>query len=94
MRSSRSFLALALTVAGLALPLQAQTSKKTAQSNQVVSALLAVSPDMLGGRLGLDLATARTPSPALVVANEGASRVAMSTPDQVAYKAWKAGKKS
>jgi hypothetical protein len=61
-------LLLAIATFASALPLQA-AGKKVAENvaatdAALVEALRAVSPDPLGGRLGLDLATARSAKPA------------------------------
>lgn len=90
----RSFLIVALMVAGLALPLQAQgkQTKLTPRAERLAAAVLAVSPDALGGRLGLDLATTR--SATAEVSAPPAARVTANSTDQLAYQAWKAGRKS
>lgn len=87
------FVALTLLVASQ--PLLTATKKADKELGALVAALQTVSPDPLGGRLGLAVAAARTPAaelPAqkggLTVQNSGVSA------DQRAYQLWKSDKKS
>ena len=76
-------------------PLLAATKKVDTRVGALVAALQTVSPDPLGGRLGLAVAAARTPESAVsspdrsrTVQNSGA------TADQRAYQLWKKTQKS
>lgn len=78
----------------LASPLTALASPKPAAPNAaLVAALQAVSPDPLGGRLGLVAATARTPDNRPERGSR-AEQTAMIEADRKAYSAWKNTRKS
>lgn len=85
----------AVSLLAASQPLLAATNKADTRVGALVAALQTVSPDPLGGRLGLAVAAARTPttdlsSPARsrTVQNTGA------TADQRAYQRWKNAQKS
>lgn len=75
--------------------LLAAAPKADARAAALVAALQAVSPDPLGGRLGHEVATTRTP-PLPVATND--SRYAAQSPraeyDQRSYLVWKSSQKS
>ena len=94
----RTFLAPLFTAVSLlaaSQPLLAATKKADARNVDVVAALQAVSPDPLGGRLGLAAATAQA---AVVPAPKGDRAITLQTrpenPDQRAYAQWKGSTKS
>ena len=74
-------------------PLLAANAKADARAAALVSALQAVSPDPLGGRLGLSVATGEQ-----VITKSSGSHVTAQTSnaqlDQRAYDAWKRTQKS
>jgi hypothetical protein len=90
---------LCLSIA-LAQPLLAGQSKPskqdtTAANEKLVSALIAVSPDSLGGRLGLELATGRTAVPEIAAASRRTpTRTFAIASDNQDYQAWKPARKS
>ncbi len=80
--------------ATLASPLAAIAAPKTAAANAaLVAAVQAVSPDPLGGRLGL-AATSTRNSDTRSDRTVRAEQTAMIEADRKAYSAWKASRKS
>lgn len=76
-------------------PTLAAATKSDARTTALVAALQAVSPDPLGGRLGLAASAARTPAVATVAG--GSSYTAQSQQaesDRRAYIIWKSSQKS
>ena len=87
------FATVALLVASQ--PLLAATKKADKELGALVAALQTVSPDPLGGRLGLAVAATSTPTPALSAKSNGltAQNSGVSA-DQRAYQLWKNDRKS
>lgn len=89
-----SLLVALLGFASLAQPVLAASKKDTDRTAALVAALQAVSPDPLGGRLGLAASQSR-PAAAPVVAPAPAGRnVTRFDLDQRAYVIWKSSQKS
>lgn len=88
MKHHRSLLLAALSLAGFMQPVFAAGSKADAKAAALVAALSAVSPDPLGGRIGLAIASSRT-SP-----QSPAAKNAVTAQVSDAYSAWKSAKKS
>jgi hypothetical protein len=83
------------TVLGLVHPLMAASSKKNEpQRKALVAALLVVSPDPLGGQLGLNLAAEHAPATQTSQASPRVASQSAKTPDNLAYRSWKASKNS
>lgn len=74
-------------------PLLAAAPKADARATALVAALQAVSPDPLGGRLGL-AATAVRPAAPLKTSSNAQLTVQTSESDRRAYLAWKNAQKS
>lgn len=88
------FTSLLFAFAGLlaaSQPLLAAASKADARAAALVAALQAVSPDPLGGRLGLAASVADQPAATRQTAK---NPTAQATNDQRAYASWKVAKKS
>ena len=82
----------AVSLLAASQPALAATKKADARTADLVAALQAVSPDPLGGRLGLAAATAQ--AEALPAANADRNvvlRARAGTSDQRAYFVWKGG---
>ena len=84
----------ALTVCGLVQPLLAAGKKTEPQRKTLVAALLAVSPDALGGQLGLSLASENTPGSKPARPAERLASQSGKSADNLAYRSWKASKNS
>jgi hypothetical protein len=90
---SSLFAAVSLLVASQ--PLLAATKKAEARNADLVAALQAVSPDPLGGRLGLAAVTAQASTlPAAKGDRNVVSQTRIGSSDQRAYALWKGGNKS
>jgi len=88
------FVAAALALA-FAQPVFAADKKSEKRRESLVTALQAVSPDALGGRLGFNLATESAPQSTVPApAQDRMVRSTGSSADQVAYLSWKRGRKS
>lgn len=70
----------------------AATKKADARATELVAALQAVSPDPLGGRLGLAAATVRAVPLAAIKGSRNVTGV--TNPDERAYLIWKSTQKS
>ncbi len=79
----------AIALAAASRPLLAAAPKADARSAALVAALQAVSPDPLGGRLGLTVASARAAEQA-----QDNRTVLGTDADRRAYAAWKGSKKA
>ena len=93
----RTFLAPLFTAVSLlaaSQPLLAATKKADARNVDVVAALQAVSPDPLGGRLGLAAATAQAASLPSTKGADVAVQERAGKSDQLAYAQWKDTRKS
>lgn len=88
MKLNLSLLVAALSLSPFVQTGLAATQKPEAKAAALVAALEAVSPDPLGGRLGLTVASSRSANQ-----SPAASKVA-TTQVSSAYAAWKADKKS
>ncbi|MBI5771786.1 MAG: hypothetical protein HZA93_28705 [Verrucomicrobia bacterium] len=86
------FTAISLLVASQ--PLLAASKKADARNAELVAALQAVSPDPLGGRLGLAAAATSAASQPAAKAGNAALQTRLNKADQVAYAQWKAERKS
>lgn len=79
-------------------PLVAAGKKVEPQRKALVAALQAVSPDALGGKLGLSLAAENPPLAVVRTASRSTERLASQqsakTPDNLAYRSWKTSKSS
>jgi hypothetical protein len=75
-------------------PLLAAAPKADARAAALVAALQAVSPDPLGGRLGLAVAVAGKPGPAQPNAKGPTAQALGAQVDQRAYASWKVATKS
>lgn len=82
------FTAISLLV--VSQPLLAATKKADERNAALVAALQAVSPDPLGGRLGLAATATQAASSGTTVSVQGRANKS----DQVAYAQWKAERKS
>lgn len=90
-----SLLVALLGFASLAQPVLAASKKDTDRTAALVAALQAVSPDPLGGRLGLAASQSRPAAATPVVAPAPAGRnVTRFDLDQRAYVIWKSSQKS
>lgn len=92
-----SSLVVFLGLAGLTQPAMAASSKKekdAAKTAALVAALQAVSPDPLGGRLGLAATTPRSEAPVSVTTTDSRKGVTRMDLDQRAYVIWKSSQKS
>ena len=89
-----SFVILAASLFAASQPVLAATPKADARTAALVAALQAVSPDPLGGRLGLEVAT--TQAAPLVAAPVQRNYTASTTVDrdQRSYAIWKSALKS
>ncbi len=92
----RDFALPLLTAALLAasLPAQAATRKDDSRTAALVAALQAVSPDPLGGSLGLAASTIATPTVAPVATKSTFARTTRAVLDQRTYLIWKSSLKS
>jgi hypothetical protein len=86
------FTAVSLLVASQ--PLLAATTKADARNAELVAALQAVSPDPLGGRLGLAAATAQAAALPAAKRNDASWQARVIKSDQRAYALWKGGNQS
>jgi hypothetical protein len=79
----------AIALVAASQPVLAAAPKADVRDAALVAALSAVSPDPLGGRIGLTIASARA-------AEQGTGRapVVLSDSDRQAYAAWKASRRS
>jgi len=85
----------AVSLLAASQPLLAATTKADARNADLVAALQAVSPDPLGGRLGLAAATAQAAATPAAKGDRNLVLQARSgTSDQRAYALWKGGTKS
>jgi hypothetical protein len=84
------FTAISLLVASQ--PLLAASKKADERNAQLVAALQAVSPDPLGGRLGLAAATTAAAGKTGSASAETALRTRLNKADQVSYAQWKGGR--
>ena len=86
----------ALGLLAASQPVLAATSKADARATAaLVAALQAVSPDPLGGRLGLDVSTTRTPPlPATKPGNRFVTQSNRAELDRRTYLVWKSSQKS
>jgi hypothetical protein len=94
---NRIILSLFATLSLLAASPSLVAAPKTTDTRvgALVAALQAVSPDPLGGRLGLDVAAARTPGPEMSSPNSNRTvQNSGVTADQRAYQIWKKTQKS
>jgi hypothetical protein len=84
-----------LGFAAVTQPVMAAASKKeAARTAALVAALQAVSPDPLGGRLGLAATQSRTEATPVVTAAPAGRNVTRFDLDQRAYVIWKSSQKS
>ena len=86
----------AFAVLAVSQPVMA-ASKKPAQRREtqtLVAALQAVSPDALGGRLGLNIATANAPKSKVAAPTQQVVKSSARSSDQLDYLSWKSAKKS
>jgi hypothetical protein len=82
----------AVSLLAASQPALAATKKADARTAELVAALQAVSPDPLGGRLGLAAATAQAEAlPAAKADRNLVSRARAGSSDQRAYSVWKGG---
>lgn len=91
-RRLRAPLFTAISLLAASQSLLAATTKADARNAELVAALQAVSPDPLGGRLGLAAATVQ--AAARPSAKGDRSLVLQPRSDQRAYALWKGGTKS
>lgn len=76
-------------------PMLAAAAKADTRTGALVAALQLVSPDPLGGRLGLAIAAARTPNTDVSSANRNLTvQNSGTSADQRAYQLWKKTQKS
>ena len=90
----RSTLLTAVCLLAASQPLLAATKKADARNAELVTALQAVSPDPLGGRLGLAAATAQAASLPSTKGADVAVQERAGKSDQLAYAQWKGTRKS
>lgn len=87
-----------ISLFSLGHPLVAAGKKPEPQRKALVAALQAVSPDALGGKLGVSLASENPPLAVVSSASRSNERLASQssarTPDNLAYRSWKASKNS
>lgn len=92
-----STLVVFLGLAALTQPAVAASSKKekdAAKTAALVAALQAVSPDPLGGRLGLAATSPRSEAPVSATTTDSRKGVTRMDLDQRAYVIWKSSQKS
>ncbi|MSU49161.1 MAG: hypothetical protein EXS37_08780 [Opitutus sp.] len=88
MKRSTALLVTALSLSGFIQPAFAAAPTTPARTAALVAAVEAVSPDPLGGRLGLAIASARTAT------QSPAAKNALTAQVSDAYAAWKNARKS
>lgn len=88
MKLHLSLFVAALSLSTFVQPVLAATQKPEAKAAALVAALEAVSPDPLGGRLGLAVASSRSTTQTPAATNVATAQVSS------AYAAWKTAKKS
>lgn len=87
-----------LSLVAFVSPLAAANKKPAPQRQALVAAVQAVSPDALGGKLGLGLAAENPPVAQVAAAPRTSPRLASSqsgkSADNLAYRSWKTSKSS
>ena len=84
----------AVSLLAASQPLLAAATKADARATELVAALQAVSPDPLGGRLGLAAATVRAAAMPSAKDSKNLVQSQIAERDQRAYAIWKGSRKS